>query len=154
MPSLALRDGGTVAVRRISGQQLAADFHFGASRDRPVLIEVVAIDGLPVGPSRLVVMDSHSVWLSHQAEIAPKSNGKLPAVTGLSAAEVPTSRALFLSLVGEATTPPTVSPPPSRRMDWRERSLTWVGKHLGPVVTAVVVAVLTAVVLTWLGLKQ
>jgi len=142
-------------VRRVSGQQLAADFHFGASRERPVLIEVVAVEGKSIAPTRLVVMDTHSVWLSHQAEFTRRINGKPASPTGLSAAEAPAARELFLSLVGEPESGLTVvSPPPARAPHLLVRVASWVGKHAVSVVTAVTIAVLTTIILAWLGLKQ
>ena len=169
MPTLSLDDGRTIVLRTISKRQLATKYNFSGSRERPVLIEVVAVDGQPISRTRLAVMDTHSLWLSHQAVVAPPSNGKPAATTGLSAAEAAASRSLFLTLVGDPAA--ILSPPPSGSESREDVSqgpaiprppepsrlgqlTAWVREHVGRLVSAVVIAVLTAIVLAWLGLKQ
>jgi hypothetical protein len=111
-----------------------------------VLVEVVAVDGRPVASTRLAVMDAHSIWLSHQAEVAPRSRGRPPAATGLTAAEVPAARELFRSL---ADGPPWTGPDLARLRGWEIR---W-GARLEPVLLAVAVAAVIGLFLIWLALK-
>jgi hypothetical protein len=148
---LTLNDGRVLTLRRVSDIQLStgAGTDFGASRERPLLIDVVAVNGNPIRRTRLVVMDTHSVWLSHQAEVAPRNNNKPPAATGLSAAEAPLARELFLSLVSEGRSSPAPGPIQRWKLPW-----AWLGKHTGQVVVGVVVAVVAAAILAWLGLKN
>ncbi|MGA7501293.1 MAG: hypothetical protein WBX00_31555 [Isosphaeraceae bacterium] len=152
MPDLTLDGGRVLTLRPVSKIQLSTgpgtDFR-GASRERPLLIDVVAVDGNPIRRARLVVMDNHSVWLSHQAEVAPRTNNKPPAATGLSAAEAPLARELFLSLVSEGLSSPAPGPIQRWKLPW-----AWLGKHAGQVVVGVVVAVVAAAILAWLGLKN
>jgi len=128
VPDLKLDDGRDLTLRRDSGIQLStvAGPNFGASRECPLLIDVVAVDGSPIRRARLVVMDTHSIWLSHQAVIAPASNGKPPAEIGLSGAEATLARELFLSLVSEERSIPAPGP-----FQWLKVLLAWLGKHVG-----------------------
>jgi hypothetical protein len=157
MPDLTLNDGRVVSVRATSRIQLTADFPFGASRERPVLIDVVAVDGEAIPNRRLVVMDSHCIWRSHQVDVAPRTNGRPAVVTGLAAAEVVGAQEFFDLLATGATSPQASGPDSSEAVpasSWWGRFAAWLGKHLGPVVSSVVAAVVTALVLAWLGLKR
>ena len=103
MHELKLVDGRVIDAPRISDQQLAVDLDFSASREHPAIIEVIAIDGQDVAPTRLAVLDTHSIWLSHQSEIAPRSKSGPAVRTGLSPPEGRWARKLFQRLARETS---------------------------------------------------
>jgi hypothetical protein len=148
-PVLRLADGRFFSVRRASDIQLVTDYDFGGSRQRPVIAEITEADGEPVDHVRLAILDGHSIWLSHQAEIAPRSPRGAAVATGLSAAESVNARELFIKLVGPGTSSSELKPPlldnPSRDVGkpWMRDALI-----------AIAVPVIIAILLALLGLSK
>lgn len=140
MPTLRLSDGRTVNVRRVSDIQLATDVDFGGSRQGPVIVDVVAIDGDSITPTRIAVLDHYSIWRSHQAERVPPSIQSPAVVTGMSNAEAIAAAELFQSLSSQAGSAPAAP----RTLHHR----TWMRE----VLIGVAVAVLAAIVVALLGL--
>jgi hypothetical protein len=144
MPVLRLSDGRVFSVRRATDIQLVTDSDFGGSRQRPVIAEVTEVDGQPVAPTRLAILDGHSIWLSHQAEIAPRSPRGPAVSTGLSPAEAAQARELFLKLVGTGSKAGGSAP------------ITGGGSKpwLRDVLLAIAVPVVVAIILALLGLSK
>lgn len=149
---LLLDDNRSITFSRISSQQLSSKFNFGSDSEHPMVITVVKVNGTSIQPTPLVVGDTYCIWRPHQANIIPKSRSE----TGLSTTEAAAALKLFDSLVSDAgsfrmqMTPVTIIPNPT---SWFTSTVRWVGKHTGTVLSGVAIAVITAILLTWLGLK-
>jgi len=152
MPKIMLSDGQAVVVTRVTDRHLSTNVPFPGSRNSPYVIEVAQVDGKVISPTKLVVGDDYSIWLNHQTNEIPRRDRDHPAVpTGLTPAEGNLARSLFLSLAGGQ--PPTPTQPPPPPTTWGAL-LKWLGKHVIEVLAAVIVAVLTAAILAWLGLSK
>ena len=111
----------------VNGYQLSTSVAFPGSRNSPCVIEVTSVDGRMISPTKLVVGDTHSIWLNHQTHVIP-SRGREPAVpTRLTPDEGNRARSLFLSLAGGQLPPLTKPPPPPTT--WGT-FLKWLGKHV------------------------
>ena len=75
MPEIMLSDDRAVVVTRVSDYQLSTSVAFPGSRNSPCVIEVTSVDGRMISPTKLVVGDTHSIWLNHQTHVIP-SRGK------------------------------------------------------------------------------
>jgi hypothetical protein len=159
MPQITLADGSTLEVTRISDHQLQTGIGFSGRRTQPVIVEVVRVNGADIPATKLVIGDTHSIWLNHQTHLIPR-RGRDPAVpTGLATEEGARSQALFLRLArSHSSAADEIEPDTSDKLvydtkSWPRAVLVWCGKHLGQIIAGVIVAVITAVVLAWLGLK-
>jgi hypothetical protein len=145
MPHLQLSDGRVVNVRRQNEDQLVTDVDFGASRDAHLVVEVIAVDGRKIAPTRMIVGDHYSIWRSHQAVRMRPTATHRAVDTVLSAAEAQAAADLFRQLAPPAENAAPAPGPATPTLFHRP----WVRE----VLLGVVIAVLGAIVVGLLGLN-
>jgi hypothetical protein len=98
MPTITRLEGCPFDVGRVSDDQLNTSIDFASGRDKLTIITVTAVDAEAIEPTRLVIGDTHSIWITHQVVRIPPRSPRRAVVTGLTAQEAETATALFRSL--------------------------------------------------------
>jgi hypothetical protein len=107
MPRIKLLDERTIEVTRSSDESLKTSIDFAASREKLLVVTVIEIDGTQIVPTKLIIGDTHLIWIQHQTVVIPKKPKKPRVSTGLTAAEAEAASKLFRLLAGESTVRPS-----------------------------------------------
>jgi hypothetical protein len=148
MPKITLSDGSAFELIRVNDIQLKTRHQFvNASARTPQLIEIVRIDGIPIASTKLVVGDPYGIWSKHQTDQYIDTS---PLRNVLSGTERQEARKLFARIVGVIGAIDASSAKPNAPL-LHAAVLTWFGKHIGQIITGVIVTVLVTLIVKWLG---